>query len=100
MEFVLDQRRDLDEQMHARAQDDAVDQPVNPVTRREEQRADDLADVVQGGRHGWKQEMLVGLQAGHDQSADGKDDRGDKVQAHQFSAAGRCSGPNPGAMPI
>ncbi len=52
--------------------------------RGEDQRAEQLAQVVEQGRHGGEEEMLVGLQAGHHQPADGEDERGDQVEAHEL----------------
>ena len=87
-EAELEQRRDLDEQVQRRAEDHAVDQAVDAEARHEKDRAEDLADVVHDGRQRGQDEMLVGLQAGHHQSADREDDRANQVEAHQFGQQG------------
>src|SRR6185503_5522763 len=83
-EFVLEQSRDLNEQMQGRAQDNAIDEAINTKARHKEERAENLTDVIQGGRERRKNKMLVGLQACHHQTANRKYDRADKIQTHEF----------------
>ena len=78
--------------------DNAVNQPVNaqPKSRqgdradlvagrgRKHQGAEDLAQVVHEGGQGREEEVLVGLQSGHDQPADREDQGGDQVHPHQL----------------
>ena len=54
-----------------------------PNRRAEQGDADDLSQVVHGGRHGRGEKVLVGLQPRHHQPADREDQDGEQVQAHQ-----------------
>ena len=96
-EAVTDQPRHLDRQVQQRAQDHAIYQAVDAKTesrqrkrteletcfRRQNRHAKDLPEVIKSGRHSGQQEVLVGLQAGHHQTADRKDQDCQQVQAHQ-----------------
>ena len=82
-ESVSDQGGDLNKQVQRCTQDDAVDQAADAVARHKEEGAGDLPHVVHAGGNGRQQKMLVGLQAGHHQAANRKQDRTDQVQPHQ-----------------
>ncbi len=82
-ESIVEERRDLHTQVQQRAQDHTIDHTVNTETRGQHQDAENLAEIVHGGRHGRSEKMLVGLQAGHHQAAERKDQDGDQVEPHQ-----------------
>jgi hypothetical protein len=60
-----------------------VRQSGNPEHRHEHQHAEDQPAVVEKGRQARKQEVFLGLQAGHHQPADGKNQQRDQVEPHE-----------------
>ncbi len=81
---VPQQGWDLNAEVQQRSQDDPVDHPIDPKTRRKQQDPGDLAQVVHRRSHRGCEKVLVRLQPGHHQPADRKDQDREQVQAHQL----------------
>ena len=57
---------------------------MDAPTRREEQRAEDDADVVQGGGDGGQEEVLLGVEDALENAADAEQDEAEQENAHQL----------------
>ena len=108
--LVADEGGNLDQQVQAGADDHAVDQSVQSQAKvrqldsaqvqalggAQDRDAEQLAQVVEQRSHGGQQEVLIGMQACHHQAADGEDQDGDEVKAHQRDRERLvCGGRNP-----
>src|SRR6266496_2884561 len=70
--------------MKGSAKNDTIDKSMNAEARHKEDRAENLTNVIHDGCKRGKKKMLIGLQACHHEAADGKDNRTNEVQAHEF----------------
>jgi hypothetical protein len=73
----------LNHQIQNCADDDAPCQPVNPHRRSEEDRAEDDAQLVHGGRQRGDEENLMRVEHADDQASQTEQDGGDQLNAEQ-----------------
>ena len=78
--------------MAQRADDDSPSQASHTHGGRQNRGPGDDAQVVDGGRQGRQQEVLVGVEDAHDDAAHAKDHRRDQHQAHQVHGQGLARG--------
>ena len=96
--MMYDQSRHLDQQMSSGADDDAHDQPVDPhavtgkgkrsepvgLGRSKNHCSVDLPEIIEDRCQCGEQKMLICLQSAGEHSADGEDQHGDQIHAHQM----------------
>jgi hypothetical protein len=80
---VVDQARNLDEQVERRADDRAVSDACDAEWSDQEDDAEQDADVEHDRGEGGQQEMVVAVEDAHDDAADRKDERADQQNPHE-----------------